>query len=76
MKRITEKELALRLGKNITKFRKLKNLTSEALAYELDTSKGYISDIENGKRLASLPMLVRIANELEVAIDNLFTTNS
>lgn len=71
MKRITEKELAIRIGKNITKYRKMTNLTSEGLAFEIDTSKGYMSDIENGKRLASLPMLIQIANTLEVEIADL-----
>lgn len=71
MKRVTEKELAIRIGNNIQKFRKQSEFTSEQLAFEIDTSKGYMSDIENGNRLASLPMLVQIANTLKIDISEL-----
>lgn len=71
MKRLTEKELALRIGQNISKHRKNKKVTSEGLAFEIDTSKGYMSDIENGNRLPSLPMLIQIANTLEVDVSEL-----
>lgn len=71
MKRITEKELALRVGQNISKHRKAKKMTSEGLAFEIDSSKGYMSDIENGNRLPSLPMLIQIANTLEIDISDL-----
>lgn len=47
-------------------------MTSEQLAYENDVSKGYMSDIENGKKLPSLKMLERIAKALGVDIKELF----
>lgn len=47
-------------------------MTSEKLAYENDISKGYMSDIENGKKLPSLRMLSQIAGALDVDIKELF----
>ncbi len=47
-------------------------MTSERLAYENDISKGYLSDIENGKKLPSLKVLEKIAKALKVDIRDLF----
>ena len=48
--------------------RRLKRITSEKLAYENAISKGYLSDIENGKRLPSL----KLVRGLEVPLRDLF----
>lgn len=47
-------------------------MTSERLAYEKGISKGYLSDLENGKRLPSLKILERIAKALGVTLRELF----
>lgn len=65
------KKLAQRIGSRITKLRQKKSLTLEKLAYENDISKGYLSDIESGKRLPSLLMLERISQALDVDIKEL-----
>ncbi len=65
-------KLAKRIGNKITKIRMKRNLTLEKLAYENDISKGYLSEIESGKKLPSLLMLERIAVALEVDIKDLF----
>lgn len=65
-------KLSKRLGKRISQERRKKNLTTEKLAYENGISKGYLSDIENGKKLPSIKMLERIADALEVDISILF----
>ena len=68
----TMRKLSKSIGKNIVKIRRGKHITSERLAYENDISKGYMSDIENGKRLPSLPMLARIARALGVSLSRIF----
>ncbi len=65
-------KLAQRIGAKIAKLRLKKNLTMEKLAYENDISKGYLSEIESGKRLSSLAMLERIATALDADIKELF----
>jgi transcriptional regulator with XRE-family HTH domain len=46
--------LGKRVGKRIVEIRKKRDMSAEKLAYENDISKGYLSDIEAGKRLPSL----------------------
>lgn len=65
-------KLALRIGKKIVKYREMRKITQEKLAYENDFSKGYLSDIEAGKKLPSLQLLEKIAEALEVDIKDLF----
>jgi transcriptional regulator with XRE-family HTH domain len=59
-----EEKLAKKIGKNISNARQAKGLTLEKLAYENDISKGYLSNLENGNRLPSLSMLLRISRIL------------
>jgi transcriptional regulator with XRE-family HTH domain len=65
-------DLARQLGKRISQARRQRGMTSERLAYENDLSKGYLSDIENGKRLPSLKTLEKIAKALRVKLKELF----
>ena len=65
-------KLEKRIGKKIAMHRQKRKLTSEQLAYQFGISKGYLSDIENGKRLPSLQMLEKIAQALKVDIRELF----
>jgi transcriptional regulator with XRE-family HTH domain len=65
-------KLAKKLGRRISQVRRNKGITSEKLAYENGISKGYLSDIENGKRLPSLKLLQRVAKGLDVNLRDLF----
>lgn len=64
--------LAKRIGKRISHHRRALKMTSEQLAYENDLSKGYLSDIENAKKLPNLKMLERIARALHKDIKEMF----
>ncbi len=65
-------KLAKRLGKNIRRLRLAKGLTIEDLALANELSRGYVSELENGKKLPSLDMLEKIAVALKVDIKELF----
>lgn len=67
-----QKKLAKRLGQNISKIRRERGMTSERLAYENDISKGYLSNIENGNRLPSLIMLLRLSDAMDVDVKEFF----
>ncbi|MCD8026942.1 MAG: helix-turn-helix domain-containing protein [Clostridiales bacterium] len=58
------------LGANIKKIRQAKGMTQEQLAERADISVNFMSLIENGKNM-SAETLVKIANSLEVSVDNL-----
>lgn len=59
--------LAPGFSQNLRRARKARGLTLERLAEALDTSKGYLSDMESGKRsIPSGPMLERLAAALQI----------
>ena len=60
------------LGKRIGYFRmQCGNITQEALASKINRSREYIIQIENGTKVPSLSVLVKIANTLSVSADEL-----
>jgi transcriptional regulator with XRE-family HTH domain len=69
---MTDAALAKRLGKRIVELRRQRQITAEKLAYENDVSKGYLSDVENGKKLPSLSFLNMLAKALSVQLKELF----
>lgn len=55
-----------RVGKNVSKIRKLKGLSQEDLAFECDLHRTYISGVERGIRNPTVLVLDKIAKALEV----------
>ena len=53
------------LGKNIKYYRKLKRLTQEQLAEQLDLSLGFISQVERGVTKMSLDTLIDLCDSLD-----------
>lgn len=53
-------------AKNLRKIRRLKDISQEALAFDAELSRAYISDIERGKRSVSIDVMGRIADALNV----------
>lgn len=52
-------------------FREYRGLKATALAAEIGKSRGYLSEIETGKKPGSVAVLRKIADVLEVGLDNL-----
>lgn len=67
-----EKELFIAVGKNITKYRKLKGLTVQSLANECDIEKSNLIPIEKGRINTTLSSLNKIANALDIDVKKLF----
>jgi transcriptional regulator with XRE-family HTH domain len=65
-------DLARLLGKRIYLFRKQNGLTQAALAEKAKISNEFMSGIERGAKLPSLPTLSRIARVLGVSLKDLF----
>ena len=65
-------DLSKRLGKRIYLFRKQNKLTQSALAERARISNEFMSSVERGAKLPSLPTLQRIAGVLGVGIKDLF----
>lgn len=68
------KDIYKLIGKNIKKYRKLKGLTQEQLAFKTNLSYGFIKNLEakNVYATISIETLYVIAECLEVPITKLF----
>ena len=60
------------LGKRIHYLRKQRGLSQEDLALECEINRNYLSDLERGRRNPSLLILDKIANGLNVTLEELF----
>lgn len=58
-------------GRRLRELRKDRGLTQEALAESADLSGNYISDLELGRKVPSLTILVRLSQALDVATTDL-----
>lgn len=63
------------IGIRIRQERQRNKLSQEQLAELADASPQYISHIETGRKKTSLEILVRIANALNVSVDQLLADN-
>ncbi|MGH7929030.1 MAG: helix-turn-helix domain-containing protein [Candidatus Binatia bacterium] len=61
------------IGARIRGLREQQNLTLEDLASRVGTTKGFLSEVENGKRGTSSENLLRIAQALGASVDYLLT---
>jgi len=59
------------LGETISRLRKIRGISLEKLAYEMDISKGNLSDIEHGKKNPTYTTLKKIAEGLELPLSKL-----
>lgn len=64
-------EISKKLGENLKKVRAKNKLSQGALAQLLEVDKGYISNIENGKKNPTLATIQRLADALGVTADEL-----
>ena len=59
------------LGKRIKRYRLKAHLTQEQLAEKTDVATSTIAHAENGTSKPSLPLLLKVANALNVTLDQL-----
>lgn len=59
-------------GLRIQQLRKLRGMSQEKLASLSGLDRSYVSGIEQGKRNASLEVIAKLANVLEINIKELF----
>jgi transcriptional regulator with XRE-family HTH domain len=59
------------IGKRVKVARKRAKLTQEKLSEKVEVAPSYISEIERGTSICSLAVIVKIADVLELNLDNL-----
>ena len=67
-----QNNILITFGKNISKLRKERNLSQEALAHKSDLHRTHIGMIERAERNITLLNIEKLAKGLEVSIDELF----
>ena len=63
-----------RLGKEISRIRKDKDISQEDLAFDCYIDRSYLSEIEQGKTNPSLKLLYKIARRLNIKLWQLLVT--
>jgi len=59
------------VGKRIRYYRRKRGITQEQLAFEVNTSASYLSNIERAIKKPSLQKLIQISEVLEIPINDL-----
>ena len=63
--------MPVKLGRNLKRIRTDKNMSQGDIARALGVDRGYISNIENGKRNPTLSTIAKIADALKVSVDKM-----
>lgn len=66
---------AIHLPIILEKIRRLKDISQEALAFDAELSRAYISDVERGKRAISIDAMEKIADALNVSLIDLLKSD-
>ena len=61
------------VGRRIRYYRRRKGITQEQLAFEINTSAAYLSNIERAIKKPSLQKLILISEVLEITIEDLIS---
>jgi transcriptional regulator with XRE-family HTH domain len=65
------KDEAEKLGKNLKRIRTEKDISQGDIARSLGVSRGFVSNLENGKTNPTLATITRLANAIGVSTDEL-----
>ena len=75
MAQMTEGTSLAGIGRRIAEIRREVGMTQEQLAEKAEISVVHLSNVEQGKKMPGLPVLIRIAEALEVATDWILRAN-
>ena len=64
-------KISERLGKNMKRIRAKRKMSQGDIARALEVDRGYISNIENGKKNPTIATIQKLANALGVSADEL-----
>ena len=64
-------KISAKLGQNMKRIRAKKKMSQGDIARALEVDRGYISNIENGKKNPTIATIQKLANALSVSADEL-----
>ena len=62
----------MKIGHRIKELRKNIAISQEALAYQADVDRTYVTDVENGRRNVSVEILERLIKALHISFSEFF----
>lgn len=65
-------DIKVKIGQRIKELRKNIGISQEALAYQAEVDRTYVTDVENGRRNVSVEILERLIKALNVSISEFF----
>jgi transcriptional regulator with XRE-family HTH domain len=65
-------DIKVKIGQRIRHLRKELQLSQEALAYQAEVDRTYVTDVENGRRNVSIEILERLITALSVSFSEFF----
>jgi transcriptional regulator with XRE-family HTH domain len=68
-------ELLVAVGTKVREIRQAKGLSQDKLAYDIPLDRAHIGMIENGKRAATIPTLVKLAVALQCEVGEFFPSS-
>ena len=69
---ISKKEILIKFGEKVREIRKEKGLSQEELSYRANLHRTYIGMIERAEKNITLLNIEKIANALEISVNDLF----
>ncbi len=69
-------EIAVLVGQNIRKIRQTRGLSQENLALKAEMNPSYVGQVERGEKSPTIDSLEKIANGLDVELEELFHFNN
>lgn len=70
----TKTDILIKFGERVRDLRKERGLSQEQLAFKADLHRTYIGMIERAEKNITLVNIEKIANALEISINELFNT--
>ena len=65
-------DIKVKIGQRIKHLRKELEISQEALAYQAEVDRTYVTDVENGRRNVSVEILERLIKALSVSFSEFF----
>lgn len=65
-------DIKVKIGQRIKELRKNIGISQEALAYQAEVDRTYVTDVENGRRNVSVEILERLIKALNVSVSEFF----
>ena len=67
-------DIKVKIGQRIRELRKSLGISQEALAYQAEVDRTYVTDVENGRRNVSVEILEKLIVGLEINFTEFFNS--